>query len=186
MEEHIDHLTVFFKAVGEAGLNLKIKNCVFAMQRVNFLGHFVDNHGVRVDEEKIDATKRAPVPTNSVEMRSFYWPLRVPSSTNQGFFRNIYRPSFTNFGVQEIRMVWRDSCLRNFKREAYLSAGASLPDFESLFILETDDSNVSAGSVLAQKMEDGKIRFVQYASRTIATAERNYPACEIPSPSSSL
>lgn len=64
MKEHIYHLTVFFKAVGEALLELKITKFVFAMPSVKLLGCFVYKRGVPVDEEKIDSIKRAPNPTN--------------------------------------------------------------------------------------------------------------------------
>ena len=53
-----------------------------------------------------------------------------------------------------------------------------LPIFEGSFIVETDASSGSLGSVLARKKEDGRIRPVQYAIRTITPAERSYSACE--------
>lgn len=71
MEEHVGHLCVVFEAIGKAGLKLKISKCAFAMPSMKLLRHYVDNHGVRVDEAKSVAIKKAPVPTNATESRSF-------------------------------------------------------------------------------------------------------------------
>lgn len=51
-------------------------------------------------------------------------------------------------------------------------------DFESSLVDEADASNVSVGTVLAHKKKDGKIHRVQYATRTMTEAEKNYPTCE--------
>ena len=45
-------------------------------------------------------------------------------------------------------------------------------------LVETDASSVAVGAVLAQKKEDKKTHPIQYASRTLSQAEREYSACE--------
>lgn len=60
MQKHIDHLTVFSKAVWEAGMKQKITKCAFSVAIVKFHGHFVEKRGIRVDEAKIDTIKSAP------------------------------------------------------------------------------------------------------------------------------
>lgn len=47
------------------------------------------------------------------------------------------------------------------------------PDFNHPFILDTDASNVSKGTVLSQNI-DGTERVVAYASRTLTKCERRY------------
>ena len=50
-------------------------------------------------------------------------------------------------------------------------------DFSYRFIVETDASSVGVGAVLVQCI-DGENHPIQYASRTLNTAEKNYSACE--------
>ena len=51
-------------------------------------------------------------------------------------------------------------------------------DFDQPFVVETDLSSVAVGAVLAQRREDKRFHPIQYASRTMTSAERNYSACE--------
>lgn len=45
-----------------------------ATSNVRFFVHFVDRRGFHVNEAKIDAIKKVPVLTNSMELRSFLAP----------------------------------------------------------------------------------------------------------------
>ena len=49
------------------------------------------------------------------------------------------------------------------------------PDYQLLFILHTDSSSEGLGAVLYQKQE-GKLRVIAYASRSVSKTESNYPA----------
>ena len=49
------------------------------------------------------------------------------------------------------------------------------PDYQLPFILHTDSSSEGLGAVLYQKQE-GKLRVISYASRSVSKTEANYPA----------
>ena len=49
------------------------------------------------------------------------------------------------------------------------------PDYQLPFILHTDSSSEGLGAVLYQKQE-GKLRVIAYASRSVSKTEANYPA----------
>ena len=49
------------------------------------------------------------------------------------------------------------------------------PDYQLPFILYTDSSSEGLGAVLYQKQE-GKLRVIAYASRSVSKTEANYPA----------
>ena len=48
------------------------------------------------------------------------------------------------------------------------------PDYQLPFILHTDSSSEGLGAVLYQKQE-GKLRVIAYASRSVSRTESNYP-----------
>ena len=49
------------------------------------------------------------------------------------------------------------------------------PDYQLPFILHTDSSSEGLGALLYQKQE-GKLRVIAYAFRSVSKAESNYPA----------
>ena len=50
----------------------------------------------------------------------------------------------------------------------------AFPEFDCGFLLDTDASGVGLGAVLTQKQNDGSVRPVAYASRTLQPHEQNY------------
>ena len=50
----------------------------------------------------------------------------------------------------------------------------AFPDYKLPFILHTDSSTEGLGAVLYQK-QDGKLRVIAYASRSVTKTESNYP-----------
>lgn len=55
----------------------------------------------------------------------------------------------------------------------------AFPDFGVPFILETDASGRGLGAVLAQQQEDGSVRPMAYASRTLKPNEKKYGVTEL-------
>lgn len=70
-EEHMEHLRMVLEILKKDQWQSKLSKCVFAQQKVAYLGHLVSTEGVSTDETKIENIKNCPVPSNIKELRGF-------------------------------------------------------------------------------------------------------------------
>ena len=179
LEEHVTHLKEVMGRISENGLKIKLSKCFFAQPKIRLLGHVVDKDGIHVDDDKVVAIKDTPTPTTKTELRSFLG--------LAGYYRRFIR-NFAEISAALHRetsgtgkLIWTNDmafAFESLKKKLTEPPVLAFPDFDSPFVVETDASNVSLGAVLAQKKSDGKIHPVQYASRTMTDAERNYSTSE--------
>ena len=78
--------------------------------------------------------------------------------------------------------VWTAKCQGAFDKLRNLLTSAPVlayPDFGVPFILETDASGNGLGAVLAQRQDDGLVRPIAYASRSLQEHEKRYGVTEL-------
>ena len=95
-------------------------------------------------------------------------------------FATISAP-LNNLTKKNMKWKWDDKCDKAFNTLKYKLANAPIvrcPNNDYQFILQTDASTVGIGSVLSQRDKDGSEYVVEYASRTLNKAERNYSTIE--------
>ena len=71
MEEHLKNLNNVFKRLQQYSIWAKKTNCSFLCDSVEYLGHRIDADGLHTTDLKVEAVKRAPLPKNVQELRSF-------------------------------------------------------------------------------------------------------------------
>eukprot|EP00737_Agarophyton_chilense_P002014 gb/GEZJ01002279.1/.p1 GENE.gb/GEZJ01002279.1/~~gb/GEZJ01002279.1/.p1 ORF type:complete len:384 (+),score=41.68 gb/GEZJ01002279.1/:2514-3665(+) len=178
MEEHLAHCREVFHRIGLASLKVKLTKCSFAQSEIKLLGHVIDGTGIRVDVDKIADIVEAPVPRNKTELRSFLG--------LAGYFRRFIRDFAKSSAALHAttsakKFEWSpemQAAFEDLKKKMTTPPVLAFPDFDSPFIVEKDASSVALGAVLSQKKEDGKVHPIQYASRSMTPAERNYATCE--------
>ena len=69
--DHLNNPSKVLDVLEEAGLMLNESKCVFASSSIEYLGHIIDGQGLHPSPTKVEAVKRAPVPTNITELKSF-------------------------------------------------------------------------------------------------------------------
>lgn len=67
---HAEHLRAVFETLERHKLHINLSKCSFAQSRVDFLGHQIDEHGVRPSPEKLQALCKMPSPSTYDELRS--------------------------------------------------------------------------------------------------------------------
>ncbi|XP_074306485.1 putative mitochondrial protein AtMg00860 [Silene latifolia] len=161
MEEHWKHLEEVFQLMQLHHMFAKASKCSFAMEKVEYLGHFISGKGVETDPKKIEAVAAWPVPQIVKDLRSF---LGIA-----GYYRKFVRAyavisrPLTDL-LKKGGFVWSHESQVAFdtlKRALTSAPVLAVPDFTKQFIVETDASNSGIGVVLVQ--EDHPIAFISRA-----------------------
>ena len=185
-EEHLKRLEAVFQKLCAAGLKLKPSKCFFFREEIEYLRHVVSGKGISTNPKKIEAVSKWPTHKTVYDVRSFLG------------FVGYYRRFIKNFSriTKPIREVttglenqskrtakktyieWTDAADTAFEHLKAMCVSTPIlayPDYQLPFTLHTDSSTDGLGAVLYQK-QDGKLRVIAYASRSVSKAESNYPA----------
>ena len=150
-EEHLDKLRTVFSCLSDAGLTLKPTKCKLVRQEVEYLGYVVSGRGIAADPKKVAAVRDFPESTDVKSLRSFLG------------LTSYYRRFKPNYSVQAKPMYcltrkdapyeWTESCKMAFvklKQALTQAPVLAYPNFQEVFLLETDASGVGLGAVLSQ------------------------------------
>ena len=173
-DEHLTNVETVLQRFEQANLRLKPKKCKFFQHQVNFLGHVVSQDGVGVDPRKTSVIKQWPFPKSISELRGF---LGI-----SGYYR-AYIPNYSEVAAPLIEMLRKGvkveaterrlkafEALKNFLTNPPLLA---MPSDEGEWVVDCDASSKSLGAVCSQ-FQGGRLRVIEYASRTLSRAEEAY------------
>ena len=177
-EEHLQRLETVFKRLMGQGLTLGASKCKLAAREVEFLGHVVNEEGLRPNPALLDSISKISQPKTVKDVRSFLGLASYYRRFVKGF-SNIAAPLNRLLEKSKDKVLnWTPEC-----EEAFLTLKAKLttapvtayPDFDQPFRLYTDASNVGLGAILAQ-VQEGKEKLICCASRSLNKSEQNYSA----------
>ena len=141
------------------------------------MGHVVSAEGVQRDPKKLEAVRKFPLPTDVKTLRSFL---------GLAYCYRRFVPKFATVASslhvltkKDAPFVWTQRASVNIKRLLTSAAVLAFPQFDQLFILETYSSGIGLGAVLAQKQDNGSVRPIAYASRTLQPHKKKYGATEM-------
>ena len=177
---HLDQVEVWLNKLSKAGLALKAKKTRLVLRQVRFLGHVVNNEGMMMNPEKVEAITNAPYPESKKAVRAW---LGMVNFYRQ-YMKNVSKTlaplyELTKKDKPEKVMIKKGSpeaaAIESIK-SALSSEPVVLhhPDFNKQFTIETDGSVSGLGAVLTQ---EGKV--IEYASRKLNQAESNYTTREL-------
>lgn len=151
LEEHKNHLRQVFETLSKHQLRVKLSKCSFAQTQLSYLGHIISVVGVSTDPEKIQVVHQWPVPVSVKDVRSFLG--------LAGYYRKFVR----HFGIiskpltELLRkgqpFIWTQHHQEAFDtlKQSLISAPVLvMPDFQKMFVVETDASDRGIGVVLMQ------------------------------------
>ncbi len=180
-EQHLVAVERVLRCLGEAGLTVKLRKCVWDRKQVRYLGHLVGCGQVVVPEARCEAMRQYGKPLTKKGLKTFLGAL--------GFYRK-FVPKFAQFSSAltpatylkaphkvrwsaEMEEAFRFlcECLCNY-------IVLTVPVVEDVFVLYTDASGVGIGGCL-HVSRDGVELPVAFFSRQLRGAERNYSVSEL-------
>lgn len=174
LEEHIELLKEVFARLKKFNLKLKAEKCFFFKKQIEFLGFVITEHGSLPNPNKTDCIKQYPQPKSVVEIQRFLGLCNYYRKFINNFAK-IAKPMY-NLCQKDVPFIWNRACETGFNDlKNALSTPPILifPDFNETFVVHTDASSVAVGAVLSQFDKP-----IQYASKTLNAAQRNYSTIE--------
>ena len=142
---------------------------------MEYLGHTIDNRGIRPLPSKIQAIRCFPEPETVKQAQAFaglvnFYHRFVPNAAA------IMAPIYEVTGRKSRRLVWGASQKQAFTAAKEALAQATLlvhPTPGAAISLKTDASDLSVGAVLEQSVK-GHVQPIAFFSRKLRSTERNY------------
>ena len=173
-KDHIRHIREILRRLGHAGLTVKQKKCQFAKSRCTYLGHVVGNGEGRPEQSKLQAVEDFQV-CASLGLTGYYRKFIADYAKIATALTDLTRKSAPN------KVAWSSACEKAFEALKKALGSASVlrsPDFNRMFILQTDASNRGIVAVLSQHDDDGTERPVAFYSRKLLPREERFSTME--------
>lgn len=179
IDKHFSDLRAVFDRLRVFKLRANRDKCAFAREQVKYLGHVISRSGISPDRDKVSAVLDMKEPTCLRQLRTF---LQTCS-----WFRK-FIPNFAKIAEPLTRLtkksqpwIWgleQDDAFKSLKRLLTTSPILVQADYTKPFILRTDASDYALGACLLQGESSNDERPIEYASRLLTSAERNYSTTE--------
>ncbi|KAL0163719.1 hypothetical protein M9458_039472, partial [Cirrhinus mrigala] len=174
--EHRQHVLQVLQKLRQHSLFLKLENCEFHQPTVQFLGYNISAEGVQMDQGKVDAILKWPMPTSVKELQRFLG------------FTNFYRRFIMDYSTitapltsllrgKPKHLLWNPAAHEAFEQLKTTFSTAPVlqhPDPERPFTVEVDASTIGVGAVLSQAVGEPPVLHPCAFSRKLTPAEQNY------------
>lgn len=178
LEEHKLHVRKVLEVLRKEKLYAKESKCEFFKTEVEFLGHMVGRDGVRMMEDKVQAMKDWPAPTNVRDVRAFLG--------TTGYYRKFIKDfssiasPLSELTKDNVKFSWgaeQQQAFTRLKQAMQEGPVLAIPDPSLPFVVHTDASGFATGAVLMQDQGKG-LQPIAFLSKKMLDAETRYPVHE--------
>ncbi|UYV65457.1 K02A2.6-like [Cordylochernes scorpioides] len=178
-EEHDETLREVLRRPKNSGITLNKEKCQFGVSNVTFLGHYIDEHGIKADETKVKAIAEMKPPADLHWVQGFMGMVNflgrfVPNLSE------ITKP-LNDLRKKDASFIWGSPHKKAFEKvKDLLASDRVLASFEisKKTMVSADASSYGLVAVLKQENEANKWRPVAFASRTLTKTEQGYAQIE--------
>lgn len=150
-EEHNVSLEKVLERLRKHKLMVNPRKCTLLTKQCMFLGHKISSAGIEVDESKVEAIVKMPIPKNQREIKRIlgcfnYFKKFIPG------LATIARP-INALLRKDVVFNFDEKCVKAYeelKKKLTSPPVLAHPDFEREFIIRTDASQFASGAVLSQ------------------------------------
>ena len=177
--EHMSRVWEVVHRLEQAGFRCRLDKCHFMVPSVVYIGHVLSKQGIQPVCSKVETLVQAPYPKNRDELVAFLGAMQYYAR---------YLPNLHTV-IEPLNRLWSkdtpwtlgEAEKSSFdKLKGLLSSDQVLtfynPDLE--LKLDTDASSVGLGAVLSHIESNGNEKPIEFISRTLQKAERNYSQIE--------
>ena len=177
-EQHLKDVEKVLARFEKAGLTVKPKKCLWAQSSLDFLGHTINESGIKPKKENLQKLQTGKPPETLRQLRGFLGMVGQYRKFIPGY--SILAAPLEKLLRKDVPYDWTDK-----QQDAYLKLRDILndqqqlafPDFDNPFLL-TLDVTESCRSVLLSQLQDGKERRIGFASKKWKEYETRYPPME--------
>lgn len=179
-EDHIKHLKQTLQALQDQGFKLNLSKCVFASNKVIYLGHEISDNYIRPMNDNLIAISGFPIPQTKKNIRQFLGKINFYLEYIPNHAR-ILEPLY-NLLRKNIDFKWSEICQNSFQNvKEYLCSAPALAIFDPeapIYIL-TDASIEGVGAILKQPQEYKLLKPVFFFSRKLTNSQKTKKAIYI-------
>ena len=176
-DDHVASIAQLFGRLRASGISLKLSKCIFASNKMDFLGLELSSHGIKPQPRLTEAIELYKRPSKRKEFRGFLGLAgfcRAFIST----FAGISAP-LNALTSDIVPFPWTSEC-----EDAFLQLKAKLisepilkfPDLNQPFFVEVDASNHAVGGILSQKGVREQLHPVVCFSTALRNDQKNWSA----------
>jgi hypothetical protein len=177
-QQHEQHLRTVLQVLRERELYAKLSKCEFFQSEIGFLGHVINEHGIKMESSKVDSVSKWPAPKNIHELRSFLG--------LAGYYRRFVKDfsliasPLTSLLHKNTPYEWtaqQDDAFNKLKSAVSTAPILIIPNPTLPYTVMTDASGYAIGAALCQDHGKG-LQPCAYLSRKMNEHERNYAVHE--------
>ena len=175
---HDERLTAALRKIEAAGVTLNPSKCEFGKSQLKFLGHLIDQEGIRADTDKTSAITEMKPPTNVSELRRFMGMVNQLGKFSPNL-ADLTQPLRQLLSTKSI-WLWgpaQDLTFANIKAELAKSTVLAPYNILAPTKVSAHASSYGLGAVMMQK-SNSVWRPIAYASRSMTETERRYAHIE--------
>ena len=174
-QDHEEKLFDILNQLEKAGYRASKRKSEFFMNRKKWLGHEIDENGIKPNEEKIEAIQKLNPPKNTKELKSFLGAIQYMAK---------FLPKLSEQTDRLRKLLkknepwnWGEEKQKDFEKiKRMLTEGPCLAYYakDKDNIVTTDASTTGLGITLWQKQDDGNTKPIAYGSRCLNETEKKY------------
>ncbi|UYV82899.1 K02A2.6-like [Cordylochernes scorpioides] len=178
-EEHDETLREVLRRLKNSGITLNKENCQFGVSNVTFLGHYIDEHGIKADEKKVKAIAEMKTQADLHGVQRFMGMVNFLGRFVSNL-AEITKP-LNDLRKKDVSFIWGSPQKKAFEKvKDVLASDQVLASFDisKKTMISADASSYGLGAVLKQEHEANEWRPVAFASRTLTKTEQGYAQIE--------